>query len=195
VLLSFQPCSQLALCALRLECLLKSPGKGFALNVPIGDGDILLPLPLIRKINDQPGARSNTSHRKQVVQDGALLIHVAWFAQRMPKWPMEIEHTWCLHYGRQFSNVSERDGCYPTGLNFSSEQPHGPRTNRSGGHQYNQIDVSPGEKGTNLVTWGQEILRITGKAEAVVDVSSSTHDSFRFQLKQSFEWKDQVEIT
>ena len=94
----------------------------------------------------------------------------------------------------QFAYKGERDGCYAAGFYLASEQSHGPRADRSGGHQQDEIDVGLGQHGADLVAWEQQFMGIIGKAEAEMRISDAAQDALRLKLEQALQGEDQVKV-
>jgi hypothetical protein len=158
-------------------------GKSLALGCPVGDGGIDLAFPLIGKFNDEARPARSTCQRKDIVKDGALLIPVIGFTQRVPERPVEIEHARRLHQHGQFFYLRQRNRGHTTSLNLACQQSHGPRADRSGGYQDDEIDARLLQERANLAPRRQEVQGIKGKAKAVVGLGHTTNDAFRLQLK------------
>ena len=112
------------------------------------------------------------------MQHSVLLITLVRLAERMPERPVEIEHTRCFHHHCQFPYQSQRNRCHPASLNFTCEQSHGPRADRSRWYQDHKIDTCLGKQFTNLATWHQKITWVMDEAKAVVDIRYATNDAF-----------------
>src|SRR5579883_2111343 len=169
-------------------------GKNLTLTCPVVDGLIDLALPLIRKFNDEAGPGRSTCHRKNIVQNGALLIAVIGFTQCVSERPVEIEHAWRFHQRSRFLYICERNCGHATGFNLARQQSHGPRAGWSGRDQDDEIDARLRKKRTNLTSGGQEITGIVGKAKAIVDIGHAANHALFLQLKQALEGKDQVRV-
>ena len=89
------------------------------------------------------------------MQDGALLQAVPWLAKCMTKGPVQEEHPGRLDSNCQFAYQGERNGCHSAGFYFTRKQSHGPRTDGSGRHQQDEIDVSLSHHRADLVAWEQ----------------------------------------
>ena len=133
--------------------------------------------PLVGQIDDQAGARRGACHRKGVVEDGELLQAVPGLAEYMTKGPVQEEHAGRFDSDSQFSHEGKRDRWYAAGFYFTREQSYGPRTDRSGRHQQNEIDVGLGQLGADLVAWMQQFVGIIGKAEAVVSFGDTAYNT------------------
>src|SRR5215469_7124384 len=135
-----------------LEGLGKSLCKGLALPCPIRDGGVCLPSPWVRKVNNEPGSWRATRHREDIMQHRVLLIALVRLAKCMSERPVEVEHTRCFHQHGQLPYQGKRNRCHPACFNFTCEQSHGPRTDRSGGDQDHQIDPRLGKQFPNLAS-------------------------------------------
>ena len=102
------------------------------------------------------------------MEDGELLQVVPGLAECVTKGPVQEEHAGRFDSDSQFVHEGKRDRCYAAGFYFTREQSHGPRADRSGRHQQNEIDVGLGQYSAELVAWEQQFMGIIGKAEAVV---------------------------
>jgi len=102
------------------------------------------------------------------VEDGELLQLVPGLAECVTKGPVQEEHAGRFDSDSQFVHEGKRDRCYAAGFYFTREQSHGPRADRSGRHQQNEIDVGLGQYSAELVAWEQQFVGIIGKTEAIV---------------------------
>lgn len=75
------------------------------------------------------------------MQDGELLQAIPRLAERVTKWPVQVEDTRRFDGDGQFACQGECDGCHAAGFDFTSEQSHGSRAYRSGRHEQDEIDV------------------------------------------------------
>ena len=163
-----------------VEGLSEGGGKSLAFGCPVGDGRIDLAFPLIGKFDDEAWPGRSTCQRKGIVKDGALLIPVIGFAQRVPEWPVEVEHARRFHQLSQFFYLRKGNRGHTTGLDLACQQSHGPRADRSGRNQDDEIDVCLSEERANLAPRRQEVQGIMGKAKAVVDVGYAADNAFCF---------------
>src|SRR5579883_2457622 len=169
-------------------------GKNLTLGCPVVDGLIDLASPLIRKFNDKARPGRGARHRKKIVQDGALLIAVTGFTQRVSEGPVEIEHAWRLHQRSRFFYIGEGNCGHATGFNLARQQSHGPRAGRSGRYQDDEIDACLRKERTDLTSGCQKVAGIIGKAKAIVDIGHEPDHTLFLQLKQALQGKDQVRI-
>jgi len=113
------------------------------------------------------------------MQHHVLLIALVRLAKCMSEGPVEVEHTRCFHQHGQLPYQGKRNRCHPACFNFTCEQSHGPRTDRSGGDQDHQIDSCLGKQFPNLASECKEITRVLDEAKAVVNICYPTNDTCR----------------
>ena len=111
------------------------------------------------------------------MEDGALLQAFPRLTKCVTKGPVQEEHARRFDRDSQFSHEDKRNRCDAAGFYFTREQSHGPRTDRSGGYQQNEIDVGLGQLGADLVAWMQQFVGIIGKAEAVVRFGDTAYNT------------------
>lgn len=111
------------------------------------------------------------------MQDSALLQAVSWLTERVTEGPMQKEHPGRFDCDGQFAHHGERDRCHPAGFDFPCEQSHGPRADGSSRDQEDEVDVRIRKPRAKLMAWEQQIVRILGKAEAVVRLGDVADDA------------------
>ncbi len=87
------------------------------------------------------------------MQDGELLQAISRLAESMAKGPVQREHARRFDGDSQFAHQGKRDSGHAAGFDFTCEQSHGPRADRSGRHEQGEINVGLRQQRANLVTW------------------------------------------
>jgi len=75
------------------------------------------------------------------VEHGSLLREIARFAKGVAERPVQIQEAWRMSRNRHFFHESQSCGRHSAGFDFSCDQSHGPRADRSRRHQESQIDA------------------------------------------------------
>src|ERR1700681_3253993 len=98
----------------------------------------------------------------------------------MTERPMEIEHTRRFDHDSQFSDECKRDGCHAARLNFACEQSHGPRADWSGRYQQDEVHMGRRQQVRDLAARSYKLLGIIGMTKAIMGLSHSPYNTFRF---------------
>lgn len=94
-----------------------------------------MPTPLVGQIDDQTGAQRDTCQRESIVQNGSLLIAIAWLTECVAERPVQVEHTRRFHRDGKLAYQRQRHRRHAVRLDFACQQSHGPRADRSGRNQ------------------------------------------------------------
>ena len=98
----------------------------------------------------------------------SLLGDIARFAESVAEGPVQIQEARRVSRNGYFFYERQSYCCHARSFDFSSEQSHGPRANRSGGHQKRQINARLADAPRNLFDRRHEPLGTAHQAKTVV---------------------------
>ena len=75
------------------------------------------------------------------MEHSALLGDITWFAQGVAEGPVRIHKARRVSRNGHFFHQSHSGRRHAAGFDFSGEQSHRPRANRSGGHQQSEVNA------------------------------------------------------
>jgi hypothetical protein len=123
-----------------------------------------------------------------------LLDDISWFTQGVAKGPVQIQEMRRVSRNGPFLHESQSYRRHAAGFDFPCEQSHGPRADRSGGHQKSQIDVRLADAPCDFFDRGHKPRGAAHQAETVVILGQTSNDVLGLKLPQTLDRKYQVDV-
>ena len=116
------------------------------------------------------------------MQHGSMLRHIARFAQGVAERPVQIQEARRMGGNRDFFHERQTNRCDAPGFDFSCEQPHGPRADRSSGHQQSQVNAGFAQTTRSLLDRRHKALGAAHQAKTVMFFGQPPNDFLGLKL-------------
>jgi hypothetical protein len=161
---------------------------------PVDDWRVGLASPPIGELDHEPWPWRAPGHGQHVVQNCALLGDVPRLTQGVPKGPVQVEHARRPRCLGNLLDERKTDRRHARRLDFSCQQSHGPRADRSGGDEEHEVNVRVGQPAPDRPSGGEQLFRTPAQAESKVLVCNPTDDTLCLELTQALQREDEVDI-